>query len=77
MIELTEEQERVMDEEKAPLHVLNPRTQEVFVLSAKTSTNSPAAWWAAGRAKSGTMRTKTLSKGNQEQRCLKQVLDTP
>jgi hypothetical protein len=32
MIELTEQQARAMEEEKAPLHVLNPRTQEVFVL---------------------------------------------
>jgi hypothetical protein len=32
MIELTELQMRAMEEEKAPLHVLNPRTQEVFVL---------------------------------------------
>jgi hypothetical protein len=32
MIELTEPQIRAMEQEKAPLHVLNPRTQEVFVL---------------------------------------------
>ena len=32
MIELTEEQARAMQEQKAPLQVLNPLTQEVFVL---------------------------------------------
>jgi hypothetical protein len=32
MIELTEQQVHAMSVEKAPLHVLNPRTQEVFVL---------------------------------------------
>ena len=32
MIELTEQQAQAMEVEKAPLHVLNPRTQEVFVL---------------------------------------------
>jgi hypothetical protein len=32
MIELTEQQARAMEEDKSPLHVLNPRTQEVFVL---------------------------------------------
>ena len=32
MIELTEQQMLAMEEEKAPLHVMNPRTQEVFVL---------------------------------------------
>jgi len=32
MIELTESQIQAMEEEKAPLHILNPRTQEVFVL---------------------------------------------
>ena len=32
MIELTEKQAKAMEEERAPMHVLNPRTQEVFVL---------------------------------------------
>jgi hypothetical protein len=32
MIELTEEQALAMEQQKAPLQVLNPRTQEVFVL---------------------------------------------
>jgi hypothetical protein len=32
MIELTEEQQQAMSVEKSPLHVVNPRTQEVFVL---------------------------------------------
>jgi hypothetical protein len=35
MIELTEEQARAMEAQKAPLQVLNPRTQEVFVLIRK------------------------------------------
>jgi hypothetical protein len=35
MIQLTEEQARVMAEEKAPPQVLNPLTQEVFVLIRK------------------------------------------
>ena len=35
MIELNEEQTRAMAAEKAPLHVLNPLTQEVFVLIRK------------------------------------------
>jgi hypothetical protein len=32
MIELTEEQVKALEAQKGPLHVLNPRTQEVFVL---------------------------------------------
>jgi hypothetical protein len=32
MIELTQEQARAMAQEKTPLHVVNPLTQEVFVL---------------------------------------------
>jgi hypothetical protein len=32
MIELTEEQARAIEEQKAPLQVLNPHTQEVYVL---------------------------------------------
>lgn len=32
MIELTEKQVQAMAEQTAPLHVINPRTQEVFVL---------------------------------------------
>jgi hypothetical protein len=32
MIQLTEEQMRAMAEQASPLHVINPRTQEVFVL---------------------------------------------
>lgn len=32
MIELTEEQAQALKEQKAPLRVVNPRTQEVFVL---------------------------------------------
>ncbi len=32
MIELTAEQVQALEEQKAPLHVLNPRTQEVYVL---------------------------------------------
>ena len=32
MIELTEEQVRALAEQKAPLHLVNPHTQEVFVL---------------------------------------------
>jgi hypothetical protein len=32
MIELTQEQALAMEQEKAPLQVLNPRTQEVYVL---------------------------------------------
>ncbi len=32
MIELTEEQQRAMSAEKSPLHVVNPSTQEVYVL---------------------------------------------
>ena len=32
MIQLTEEQTRAMEEQKAPLHLVNPHTQEVFVL---------------------------------------------
>ncbi len=35
MIELTEEQARAMEAQKAPLQVLNPLTQEVFVLIRK------------------------------------------
>ena len=32
MIELTELQSQAMEQQKAPLHVVNPRTREVFVL---------------------------------------------
>jgi hypothetical protein len=32
MIELNEEQQQALEKQKAPLEVLNPRTQEVFVL---------------------------------------------
>ena len=32
MIELTEEQARAMEAQESPLHMLNPRTQEVYVL---------------------------------------------
>lgn len=32
MIELTQEQAKAMEQENSPLHVVNPRTQEVFVL---------------------------------------------
>jgi hypothetical protein len=32
MIELTEEQQHALEREKAPLEVVNPRTQEVFAL---------------------------------------------
>jgi hypothetical protein len=32
MIELTEQQSKAMEEEKSPLHLLDPRTKEVFVL---------------------------------------------
>ena len=32
MIELTEEQARAMEGQKKPLHVLNPRTHETYVL---------------------------------------------
>ena len=32
MIELTEEQIQAMEIQKQPLHLVNPRTQEVFVL---------------------------------------------
>jgi hypothetical protein len=32
MIELTEEQQQALEAQKAPLRVLNPRTQEVYVL---------------------------------------------
>src|SRR5437870_3975372 len=35
MIELTPEQAQAQAEQKAPLHVLNPVTQEVFVLIRK------------------------------------------
>jgi hypothetical protein len=35
MIELTPEQAQAMSEQKAPLQVLNPVTQEVFVLIRK------------------------------------------
>jgi hypothetical protein len=35
MIELTEQQIKALEEQKRPLHVLNPRTQEVFVLIRK------------------------------------------
>ncbi len=35
MIELTEEQVKAMEAEKSPLHVLNPKTQEVYVLIHK------------------------------------------
>ena len=35
MIELTTEQALAMAEQNAPLHVLNPLTQEVFVLIRK------------------------------------------
>jgi hypothetical protein len=32
MVQLTEEQARAMEAEKGPMQVLNPRTQEVYVL---------------------------------------------
>lgn len=32
MIELTQEQALAMEQQKAPLQVVNPRTQEVYVL---------------------------------------------
>jgi hypothetical protein len=32
MVELTEEQVNALDAERKPLHILNPRTKEVFVL---------------------------------------------
>ena len=32
MIELTPEQVQAMEGQKSPLHVLNPKTQEVYVL---------------------------------------------
>ncbi len=32
MIQLTEEQTRALDEQKTPLHLIDPRTREVFVL---------------------------------------------
>ena len=35
MIELTNEQAQAMEAQKGPLHVLNPRTQEVYVLIRK------------------------------------------
>lgn len=35
MIELTEEQSRALEAEKSPLHLVNPRTKEVFVLIRK------------------------------------------
>ena len=35
MIELTPEQAQAQTEQKAPLHVLNPTTQEVYVLIKK------------------------------------------
>lgn len=35
MIELTEEQALAQETQKAPLQVLNPRTQEVYVLVRK------------------------------------------
>ena len=31
-IQLTEEQQQALEAQKAPLQVLNPRTQEIFVL---------------------------------------------
>ncbi|MFO0964173.1 MAG: hypothetical protein U0793_01115 [Gemmataceae bacterium] len=35
MIELTEPQAKAVEAEKKPLHLMNPRTQEVFVLIRK------------------------------------------
>ena len=35
MIELTEEQAQALDAQKAPLQLVNPATQEVFVLIRK------------------------------------------
>ena len=35
MIELTPEQAAALEQQKAPLHVVNPRTNEVFVLIRK------------------------------------------
>ena len=35
MVKLTEEQAQAMEEQKNPLHVLNPRTLETFVLIRK------------------------------------------
>ena len=32
MLELTEEQQKALETQKGPLHLVNPRTQEVFVL---------------------------------------------
>jgi hypothetical protein len=35
MIELTETQVRALESQKSPLHLVNPETQEVFVLIRK------------------------------------------
>jgi hypothetical protein len=35
MIELTDEQARALEQQRAPLQVVNPRTKEVFVLIRK------------------------------------------
>jgi hypothetical protein len=35
MIELTEEQAQALEAQKAPLHLVNPATREVFVLIRK------------------------------------------
>jgi hypothetical protein len=35
MIELTDQQAEAMESQKTPLHVLNPRTREVYVLIRK------------------------------------------
>jgi hypothetical protein len=40
MIELTEEQARAMEQTKAPLELVNPLTQEVFVLIRKDAYES-------------------------------------
>jgi hypothetical protein len=62
MIELTEQQAQAMEEEKAPMHVMNPRTQEVFVLIRQdVFTSLRAALWAEGPAKCGAMTMTTTS----------------